>query len=378
MTFDALAPASSTPLAFHTRLARWVRRGAGPAVLGWLALTSGCAPTITETRIVFASPATPDLTNRAASAVRLRVHDASVSLTRSGVMIDPRGYVLTSFTSVGASSARSRGPRPGTLYGGGDEVRVEVFDGPFSATPTEYVGRVVRGDIRLNLALVRITGTADGPLDPDVRFAAVEPPAEVPLAWGSFGWTIGASASMPSLSANHANVMGGISNSEGELAGYLVNFTDASLDGSGYYDAEGRLAGVYMNGFVRPTNRIPTAWRQALAAGPIDDRVIDGVEELSPGSWLEVTRIGDTVFAQGDGESDPAEEFVFAVPNRVAGTVEVEPPVSIVAYQRGRALQSGTGEIFVPGESDVYVAVRMPRPDDPRGLRLRVRFVAER
>ncbi|MBN8614219.1 MAG: hypothetical protein J0L92_26710 [Deltaproteobacteria bacterium] len=341
----------------------------------------GCVPAVTHTHttITFASPEQPDLTSRGAAAVRLRVQDASVSLTRSGVMIDPRGYLLTTFSAVGVGAARARGGRPGTLFGGGDEVRVEVFEGPYSSTPVEHVGRVVRGDLRLNLALVRITGTPDGPLTDDVRFAAVEPPTDATLAWGGFGWAIGASPTIPTLTAFHANTTAGIQNSEGQVAGFLVNVVEPTLDGAGYYDARGALVGVYMNGFVRPTSRIPTAWREALAAGHIEDRVIDGITTLEPGRWAEARPIGDAVFVPGDDETraDVVEEYLFALPATAAGTIEVEPPVSVTAYQRGRVLQSGNGEIYVPAEPDVYVAVRMPRPTDPRGLRLRVRFTAE-
>ncbi|MBX7191181.1 MAG: serine protease [Sandaracinaceae bacterium] len=341
---------------------------------------AGCGSvTHTHASLEFASPETPDLTARGADAVRLRVQDASVSLTRSGVMVDPRGYLLTTFSSVGVGAARARGGRPGTLFAGGDEVRVEVFEGPFSSTPTEYVGRVVRGDLRLNLALVRITGTPDGPLDPEARFAFVAPPTDATLTWGGFGWAIGASPTIPSLTAFHANTTAGVQNSEGHIAGYLVNVVEPTLDGAGYYDARGELVGVYMNGFVRPTSRIPTAWRTELAAGAIDDRRIEGIITLEPGRWAEASPIGDSVFVPGDDEAraDVTEEFLFALPSTQAGTIEVEPPVAVVAYQRGRALQSGNGEIYVPAEPDVYVAVRMPRPTDPRGLRLRVRFVAE-
>jgi hypothetical protein len=342
---------------------------------------AGCGPAVTHTSatITFASPQTPDLSSRGAAAVRLRVQDASVSLTRSGVMIDPRGYLLTTFSSVGIQAARARGGRPGTLYGGGDEVRVEIFDGPYSSAPVEHVGRVVRGDLRLNLALVRITAGPDGPLPPDARFAAVEPPTDATLAWGGFGWAIGASPAVPSLTAFHANTTAGIQNSSGQIAGFLVNMVEPTLDGAGYYDADGQLVGVYMNGFVRPTSRIPVAWREALAAGPLDDRVIDGITTLEPGRWAEPSPIGDAVFVPGEDETraDATEEFLFALPSTAAGTIEVEPPVSVTAYQRGRILQSGNGEIYVPAEPDVYVAVRMPRPTDPRGLRLRVRFVAE-
>lgn len=358
------------------------------SVGGTLALTlaltaplAACGPhvTRTQTQIVFAAPDAPDLSSRGAAAARLRVSDASVSLTRSAVMIDPRGYLLTTFSAVGVSTARPRGGRPGTLYGGGDEVRVELFEGPYSSTPTEYVGRVVRGDLRLNLALLRLTANVEGPLPDDARFPYVAPPRESTLSWGGFGWAIGASPTVPSLTAFHANTTAGIQNSEGTVAGFLVNMVEPTLDGAGYYDARGELVGIYMSGFVRPTGRIPTAWREALEAGPIEDRVIDGIRALTAGNWVEVSPIGDAVFVPGDDEAraDTTEEFLFSLPPLSAGTVEVEPPVSVIAYQRGRALQSGNGEIYVPAEPDVYVAVRMPRPTDPRGLRLRVRFVPE-
>jgi len=356
------------------------RASVAPVFAASLAL-GACGPAVTRTSttITFASPQTPDLTTRGAAAVRLRVQDASVSLTRSGVMVDPRGYVLTTFSAVGVNAARARGGRPGTLYGGGDEVRVEVFDGPYSATPVEHVGRVVRGDLRLNLALLRLTGTPDGPLAPDARFAAVEPPTQASLAWGGFGWAIGASPTIPTLTAFHANTTAGIQNSEGAIAGFLVNVVEPTLDGAGYYDAAGDLVGIYMNGFVRPTSRIPTAWREALAAGHIEDRIIDGITILEPGRWSDVTLIGDSVFIPGEDEArtDVTEEFLFSLPGPQAGTMEVESPVAVVAYPRGRLHQGGSGEIYVPAEPDVYVAVRMPRPTDPRGLRLRVRFVPE-
>ena len=341
----------------------------------------GCGPATTHTSatITFASAEAPDLAAQGAAAVRLRVQDASVSLTRSGVIIDPRGYLLTPFSAVGVNAARQRGGRPGTLYGGGDEVRVEVFEGPYASSPVEHVGRVVRGDLRLNLALVRILAGPEGPLAPDARFVAVDPPTDAALSWGGFGWAIGASPAVPSLTAFHANTTAGIQNSSGQIAGFLVNLVEPSLDGAGYYDARGQLVGIYMNGFVRPTSRIPTAWREALAAGEIEDRLVEGISTLEPGRWVEAGPIGDAVFvpAEDEARSDATEEFLFALPSTAAGTVEVEPPVAVSAYQRGRILQSGNGEIYVPAEPDVYVAVRMPRPTDPRGLRLRVRFVAE-
>jgi hypothetical protein len=92
--------------------------------------------------------------------------------------------------------------------------------------------------------------------------------------------------------------------------------------------------------------------------------------------WAEVDLIGDSAYVPPLEEtaSDATEEFLFRAPSSTAGSILVEPAVSVSAYSGGRPLESGTGEIFITAEPDVMVAVRMPRPDDPRGLRLRVRF----
>jgi hypothetical protein len=349
------------------------------------ALWTGCggAPPPRPATLTFAASPTPDLTEHAAAAVRLRVEDGRVSMLRSGVMIDARGYVLTTFSSIGVESfagggatSRGGGARPGTLYDG-DHVAVEVFDGPYASVPTEYVARVVRGDIRLNLALLRITATLDGLLPEDHRFSAIDlsTASSEPL-WGGTGFAIGASANVPSLTVYQGSLIAGISNSQGAIAGYLVDLQRTTLDGAPYYDADGHFVGVLSRGFLRPPSRIPQAWLDAIGAGPIEDREVVGIERLVPGVWSEIDLIGDSTYIPvvDEERSDATEEFVFSLPSLQAGSIIVEPAVSISAYQGGRMIESGTGEIFIPSEADVLIAVRMPRPDDPRGLRLRVRF----
>lgn len=344
-----------------------------------LALSLGCGPTAAgrPATLTFSTTGDPDLTSRGAAAVRLRVQDGRTSLLRSGVIIDPRGYVLTSFSAIGVGEARASAPRPGTLHDGG-EVQIEVFEGPFGPTPVSYDGRVVRGDLRLNLALVHIESGPDGPIDPSFRFPAVDTtPSDAEYGWGAMGWAIGAGQGVPTLVAHHASLVAGIFNSEGAVAGYLVSMELPTLDGAGYYDAAGAFLGTYSRGFVRPASRIPSTWRDELAAGDVTDRRIDGITTLVPGDWSEVTLIGDAHYDPPAGtgtDTEATEEFLFTLPAAQAGTITVVPPVTVVAYQRGHALQSGTGEIFIPAEPDVYIAVRMPRSDDPRGLRLRVRF----
>jgi hypothetical protein len=354
----------------------------GLTLLGGSVSLGGCAAATPPqpVSLVFATRPAPDVTTGAAGAVRLRVEDGQTSYLRSGVMIDPRGYVLTSFSSVGVESLgdsrRGGYGRPGTLYDA-ERVHVEVFDGPFATTPRVYVARVVRGDIRLNLALLRIVGTLDGALPDNQRFAAIDlsSVASAPR-WGSSGLAIGAGANVPSLTVRPGTLIAGIRNSHDQIAGYLVDLYHTTLDGAPYFDGEGRFAGVLSRGFLRPPERFPEAWSAALAAGDIDTLEVHGVEQLEPGVWSEIDLIGDSPYRPGSDESsrEVTEDFFFMLPSMRAGTIVADPAVSISVYRGGQPIAGGSGEVFVAAEADMLVAVRMPRPSDPRGLRLRVRF----
>jgi hypothetical protein len=345
-----------------------------------LGLGACAQPAPQPVSFVFATRPTPDLNAGAAATVRLRVEDGQTSHLRSGVLIDPRGYVLTSFASVGvegiSSTRRGAISRPGTLYDA-DHVIVEVFEGPFATNPNAYVARVVRGDLRLNLALLQITGTLDGALLEGQTFAYIDlnEVASAPR-WGSAGLAIGAGANVPSLTVRPGNLIAGIRNSQNQIAGYLVDLYYATMDGAPYFDSEGAFAGILSRGFLRPPERVPAAWREALAAGELGEREVTGVERLEPGVWAEVDLIGDSPYRPSSDEAghEVTEDFFFQLPNLQAGTIVAQPAVSIVAYQGGRPIAGGSGEVFVAAEADVLVSVRMPRPNDPRGLRLRVRF----
>lgn len=338
------------------------------------------APPTQPVNLVFATRGTPDLSQGAAAAVRLRVEDGQTSYVRSGVLIDPRGYVLTSFSSVGVESLgearRGGAARPGTLYDS-ERVQVEIFEGPYTATPQTYIARVVRGDIRLNLALLRITETLDGVLVGDEQrfpFIDLASIASEPR-WGSSGLAIGAGANLPSLMVRPGTLIAGIRNSRDQIAGYLVDLSMITLDGAPYFDGEGRFAGLLSRGFLRPPERIPEAWRNELAAGAIDTLEVQGIEVLEPGVWSDIDLIGDSPFRQSfDDDREVTEDFFYRLPNLRAGTIVAEPAVLITVYQGGRRIAGGSGEVFIAAEADVLVAVSMPRPNNPRGLRLRVRF----
>jgi len=352
-------------------------------VLGQIALFTACVANSPQRAVtlVFAGDQNASLNSQAAAAVRLRVEGSRSERLRSGVLIDPRGYVLTSFSSVGSVglSARREGrSRPGTLYDAEDVV-VELLDGPFSTVATSYIARVVRGDIRLNLALLRITATRSGTLPPSIRFPFVDLAlASREPTWGAAGFVIGAEEDVPSLSVRRSAIVAGLRNSNGGIAGYLVDFSQSSMDGAPYYGADGSFLGVLAGPYLRPSSRVPSSWRAALSTGPIEDTHISGMSALRPGIWAEIDVFGDSFSASEDeydnSSAQTTEQFYFRLPSGQAGTVVTEPVVLINAYRAGALLGTATGELFVTAETDAYVALQMPRPDDPRGLQLRVRF----
>ncbi|MBI5490126.1 MAG: trypsin-like peptidase domain-containing protein [Deltaproteobacteria bacterium] len=349
-------------------------------------LEAGCPAAPRPAVLSFAAIDAPDLSGQVRSAVRLRIQDSSSSMVRSGVLVGDRGYILTAFSNVGLAVARQGraaaylggGGRPGTLYGGGEDIRVEVFDSPYESQPSEYTARVVRGDMQVNFALLRIVASEDGPLSADQRFDGIELGAAAPVEWGSTLWVLG-SSSQAGLHVEPRTVAEGVLNSKGEVAGYYIGGFPSFMDGAPAYDAEGRFVGLVQSSYLRAADRIPGDWLADLAAG-IEDRRIDGMPDLPSGEWLTVDLLGDTLRGASpyeDASESSVEDLYFSVPDQTAGTVKIEPPVDLVAVQGGSALGAGTGELFVPAETQVYLIVRFPRSEDPRGLSFRVRFSPE-
>ena len=109
------------------------------------------------------------------AAVRIQVDLPGGSSTGSGSIIDERGYVLTNFHVVGFSRHGEHGGAPGGFYGDGEHVQIATVTSARDTATTRYIGRVVRGDVRLDLALVRIISNADGtPIAPGTVFPTVE------------------------------------------------------------------------------------------------------------------------------------------------------------------------------------------------------------
>ncbi len=312
------------------------------------------------------------------AAVRLEVDLGRGTSTGSGSIIDPRGYVLTNFHVVGFSRHESGAGAPGTLYGDGAHVRVATVSSARDSARPQYLGRVVRGDIRLDMAIVRIVSMADGsPLPDGTVFPTIELTDTAGINPGAGVWAFGFPMGVRTINVTSGNISGFEMNSDGEVSWIRtdVEFNPGNSGGM-LVDRRGRLIAVptaVVSGrdtlepieLARPVERMPAAWRTALASSsPIDDVIVTGMTELSTTAEVADRAVGD---ATGMGRD---EIHYFSVPAAAATamvTVTTTPamPVALI-NARGMVVREGVGTLMIgPGEATGgAVALLLERAED--------------
>ena len=305
-----------------------------------------------------------------------------LSSTGSGSIIDPRGYVLTNFHVVG--HVAPGGGVPGTLFHPQNEVRISLAQSPRETAQERYIGRVVRADIRLDLALIRIVSDLRGaPLPASTRFATVPIADTSGLRPGSrlfaFGFPLGVQT---------------INVTSGEMSGFQMNTrdqvawirTDAEFNpgnsGGMLLDRRGRLVAIptaVLSGrgtlepieLARPAERVPAEWRRELRRRHNEDTVIGGI----PGPPLRAL-LHEAV---GDGSSlDGPEMHFFRLPATRPLRVDVSPALTVgLLTENGLVVREGQGELIVRSTDPAGVVLGMlipPRRDSGGGtLAIRVR-----
>jgi serine protease Do len=339
-----------------------------------------------------------DLTDRATercvqAAVRLEVDvGRGGTSTGSGSIIDARGYVLTNFHVVGLSRHESGMGVPGTLYGDGAHVRVATVSSARDSARSQYLGRVVRGDIRLDMAIVRIVSMADGsPLPDGTVFPTIELTDTTGINPGAAVWAFGFPMGVRTINVTSGNISGFEMNTDGEVAWIRtdVEFNPGNSGGM-LVDRRGRLIAVptaVVSGretlepieLARPVERMPAGWRTALASAvPIDDVIITGVSLLTTTAVLTDSAVGDT---SGMGRE---EIHYYALPGSAATgivTITTAPPMPVALINvRGTVVREGHGTLMIgPGEATGgAVALLLERADDgsPTPVSLRTEVTA--
>jgi serine protease Do len=324
-----------------------------------------------------------------AAAVRLEVSFGGGSSTGSGTMIDPRGYILTNFHVVGFTRHEEGAGAPGRLYAEGDQIRIAtVTSARESATPA-YVGRVVRGDVRLDLAIVRITGRIDGtPLPSGTTFPTIELTGSEGLNPGAAVWAFGFPMGVRTVNVTSGNISGFEMNADGEVAWIRtdVEFNPGNSGGM-LVDRRGRLVAVPTAvvsssetlepiELARPAERMPSEWATALAGSdPLETLVLTGLPELSAGAALTDRATGDT------GGMASEEIHYFRLPaalGTTGGTITVTPAVPLgLVDSRGVVVREGRGSLVVRGaEVTGLVAILLARGADGAAAEVSVRLDA--
>ncbi|MDQ3031326.1 MAG: serine protease [Myxococcota bacterium] len=318
------------------------------------------------------------------AAVRIQVDVPGGSSTGSGSIIDPRGYVLTNLHVVGYVRHGERGGVPGQLLGDGDRVQIATVESDRDTARTRWIGRVVRADVRLDLALIRIVAQADGsPVPAGTVFPSIELAPTTGLRPGASVWCFGFPLGVRTINVTGGHMTGFQMNTRGEVAWIR---TDAEFNpgnsGGMMIDRAGRLVAVptaVVSGrdtlepieVARPVERIPSEWTQSLAAGHLDDRRIGGMLALAVGADLSDESVGD------GGALEAPEVHYYALPAERPGRITVSPsfPVGLIS-PTGRAIREGEGGVAIlptdpPGS---LCAVLVPRADDGTTVQLRVRY----
>ena len=323
----------------------------------WLALCVSVSPMSADAQDINAA-ATDRCVRAAVRIVALGQNGEPVS-TGSGGVIDARGYILTNFHVVGHMTPEHG--VPGALIDPRNRYPIALVTSSRENAEPRFLAEVVRGDARLDLALLRIVADARGqPLPRGQRFTHVELHGTAGLRPGSrlyaFGYPLG---------VRTINVTGG------QLTGFQLNAreevawlrTDAEFNpgnsGGMLVDAECRLVAVptaVVHGqrtlepieLARPAERVPAAWRAALRRGHLDTMVIDGVPTLSTEQPVLDAFAGDV------GGLSGTEIHYYMLPDamrpsRVRANVATLPLA--LADRSGRIIRQGRGVLEI-GPSD--------------------------
>lgn len=304
--------------------------------------------------------------------------------TGSGSIIDPRGYVLTNFHVVGHMHPGDGAP--GSFINTANTVRIGMVTDARDSAEERFLGRVVRADARLDLALIRIYAERDGtPLAESRRFPSITMSSTTRLRPGTrlfaFGFPLGART---------------INVTSGEMSGFQMNSreevawirTDAEFNpgnsGGMLLDRQGRLVAVptaVLSGrgtlepieVARPVERVPEEWIRALRRGHIEDVIVGGVPQLALGAEYQDEATGDgTAF-------DRPEMHYYRLPSERPLRVTVSPALAVgLLTDGGRVIREGQGEIQVmPGDpTGMVMAVLIPPRAESGGGTLAIRIRA--
>lgn len=314
------------------------------------------------------------------SMVRIEVDTPRGTLSGSGTVIDPRGYILTNFHVVGHLSHETGSP--GVHHG--SRFRVAIVHTERGVVNDEYLAEVVRGHVQLDLAIIHIVGRVDEAPLATTPFTAMRVRRDLP-SLGSRVWALGFPTGVRTINVTAGQIAGFENNTAGE-ASWMRTDTEFNPGNSGgaLIDRECQLIGVPTAvsraaiepiELARPAVRIPDAWLTALASGaPLTSEPTEGLREIAV-----LTDITDA--EAGDASGHASEIRYYRLPSARPGVVTISPRLDAGAISSGgRIIRRGAGQVLITASDgpNTLIAVIVPRGRDGRAPTVHLRFTPMR
>ncbi len=306
-----------------------------------------------------------DLQAGVRASVRI-VSTGDQSHVGTGVIVHPRGLVLTTYDSVGylraAPGVLPGSLRSGSLRSGDNEYILMASNRLGEPAQARWVAEVVQGDLHQNFALLLVRSDLQGrSLGSGTRLPFVplaKGTGSGPLRVGAPTWLFGFSERSAGAQVHRRSVARRTRDGLDELLTYqLDEGLPSGLSGGLAVDSKGSLVGLVaprvdsgVGGavgqgesiHVQPLSRINPVWKRRVVRGQVGTPRL-GAERLVQGYSYE------GVLA---GQGSHSVHF-YGLPARADGSgdriLHVDPPFQITVLDRkGSVLQAANGRLVVP------------------------------
>ncbi len=286
--------------------------------------------------------------------------------TGSGAIVDTRGYILTNFHVVGYTHPNNG--IPGSLVSSENRYFVATMDSVDQAARPRWIASVVRADVRLDLALLRIISDANGKPIRKHRFPVVELASAHPAHAGDRVWAFGFPLGMRTVKPQPVSISSAARNGLRKISWFKLNQSlDVGYSGGLMVDSRGRLVAIPTAHaknrrrpepirYARTVARIPRPWQIALRKKSIQDSKISGVNSLNLGVTVHDVQTLDTL-------PGVSRQHHYLLPQDAPLTLRVSPRNAElrVWHKPGRLIRKGKDGLQI-------------QPGDPRATLLSVVF----
>jgi hypothetical protein len=287
--------------------------------------------------------------------------------TGTGVLIDAQGYILTNFHVVGHVVPGAG--VPGTLLDEANRYPIATLGRGDGTARFRWIASVVRANVRLDLAVLRIVGRLGGGSAQGVRFPHVElGPPLTQLDQGAPLWAFGYPEGGRSPVVRQTSFRGAQQNALGKPSWLRMgDELEPSLSGGLVTDSRGRLVAIptaslqrgapSASARARPAERVPNAWQPSLRESGFEDLRVDGIGRLRTGEELHDVAVGESVSLGSD------EEQYYAVAGERPLLIQVSPSLPLVLYDAsGEVVRKANGamQVWSHDPEPLTLAVRTP------------------